>query len=279
MPKDFVWPHENYYQEIVEGDVVHWLHPLTEQGWRWRYGDGKITNNASYPSEVPWHYMRLIHDDCWFSNHLIFNVIQERVGERWVPTRCQECWKVVIYPRNLAELFALEKTMLHDPLVKRHSCKCGVEARPITPRLYGGYAYARSLKEGKEMHADFRKAIDRCPFLGPDVKTLLKRGCTEMEFEVGPSDKWKVNKKHKEIEDLVQRYIAFTPNESYQSDHHLRHVHRIWIEWACAHGDDTYLQYTGGKPIHGDYVTYGDPEPPEPKKQPAKKKAPKKETK
>ena len=57
--------HENYYWEIKATDVVQWLNPLTQQGWRWRYGDGKITNQNSYATKVPWHYIRATRD-CWF---------------------------------------------------------------------------------------------------------------------------------------------------------------------------------------------------------------------
>lgn len=256
MYRQFDWPHENYYWDVKETDVVDWLHPLLQRGWRWRYGDGKITNVSSYADEVPWHYIRFLGDDCWFSNHVVFDIIQQRVGEKWVPSRCQECWKTVIYPKTLKQLFALEKVMMHDPRVKRHSCKCGIEARPITPRLYGGYAYAKSLEKGRLIFKDFRAAVDDHPDLGPDVKMILKRGCTEMEAACGPSDKWQITPKQKFIEDLVASKIAFEPNEALQSDHHLRHTHRLWIEWACANGDETYKEYTGGKSIHGEYVTY-----------------------
>ena len=258
--------HDNYYWELKATDVVQWLNPLTQHGWRWRYGDGKITNQNSYATVVPWHYIRSTRD-CWFVSHVLFQVVQPKIGERWVPSTCVECWKTVIYPKTLKQLFALEDVMMNDPRVIMHDCKCGIEVRPITPRLYGGYAYAGSLEEGRKMYADFRAAVDDHPDLGPDVKVILKRGCTEMEAECGPSDQWKIRPEHKAAEDLARRFIAFTEQENEQLKHHVRHVHATWIEWACAHGDETYKLYTGGKSIHGDYVTYHEPD-----KAPAQKK-------
>ena len=157
--------------------------------------------------------------------------------------------------------------MLNDPRVKNFARKCGADLRKYTPHLYGGYSYGKSLEHGREIYAAFRAAVDEHPGLGPDVKMILKRGCTEMEAMCGPSNEWKIDPKHKRIEEMCAAAISFEPNEADSSDHHLRHVHRIWIEHACMSGDETYLHYTGGQPIHGKYITYHEPD-----KAPAQKK-------
>ena len=38
--------------------------------------------------------------------------------------------------------------------------------------------------------------------------------------------------------------------------HIINSVYRRWIEWAAEHGDETYLEYTDGRPLYVPSVRY-----------------------
>jgi hypothetical protein len=186
----------------------------------------------------------------------MFDVLFKHMDVDWVPSDCQGCWKVVVRPPTLLALFALEH------LQKRldRPSKCGIEVRESVHGLYGGYFYNLSLEDGRECYAAVRAAVDADELLGPDVPVLLKRGCTEYELEAGPSDEWKVTPDQERAEAEIKRLFVSDHNFSAQPDHLVTRVHRKWIEFAYAAGDETYKHFTNGEPLFPPYVTYHEPE-------------------
>jgi hypothetical protein len=101
-----------------------------------------------------------------------------------------------------------------------------------------------------------REAVTADRLLGPDVQVILKRGCTEMEHEAGPSDQWEVSDEQVVIETLVREWIVLTPDIKEQPQPIIWRTMRKWIEHARMNGDKTYLKFTAGKPIVPGYITY-----------------------
>ena len=127
--------------------------------------------------------------------------------------------------------------------------KCGIEERPIVHGLYGGYFYNDSLEEGLECYEKVCDAVD--------MPISLKRGCTEFELACGNSRTWEVTDSQLGFEDMVDRCVVKYPEDhARQSFHAIQGVHRSWIEWAYAHGDKTYLEYTDGWPLYTPPATY-----------------------
>jgi len=259
--KKHVPPDASFYQSIKDSDICTWMEPLVDKGsYCLRFGDGHF--EAILPAmayKTPWSYVK-VHEElnCTLQTSVLFNVVFKGLGKEWVPERCQNCWKVTVYLDTLLQLFTLERLQMQQ---KKFQCKCGIEVRPTVGRLYGGYFYNTTLEIGQECYAAVRKMVDEEPELGPDIKVVLKRGCTEFEFLAGDSSKWEVSPEQRHVEDLVFRMVHSGANYCAQPDHVRRHVHRRWIEYAYAMGDETYLLFTGGKPIAPDYVEYheGDP--------------------
>ena len=247
---------QSYYDHLKANDLVTWAGPLIEKaGYRVRYGDGKLTVESSMMWDTPWHHV--VHNDsldCHMYMTIKHNVIFKQLGKPWVPMRCQNCWKVVVRPKNLLGLFALESIQhrLQRP------GKCGIEVRDTVHGLYGGYFYNESLEAGRECYETVRKEVDEEELLGPDVVVLLKRGCTEYEMEHGDSKDWKVEPDQERIEALVDKLIVSSTNFSPQPNHLVTKVHRKWIEFAYAAGDETYKHFTNGKPLYPPYRTYHD---------------------
>ena len=248
----------SYYRELRRRDVFDWMDPLLRKGtFHVRRSDGKLEHGPMYEAyTTPWHHIRNAQGaKCPYLHRLCFEISPRTPAGQFVPRRCQRCWKVVIRPRTLKELFALE-----DLLVKLDlPSKCGIERRSYSPcskNRYGGYIYNMSPQEGTDRLKVIRELVHNDPGLGEGVDVYLKRGCTEMEMAMGRSDEWKVTDIQNEVEDYLDWLVVMDVEESGQAKHVLNKVHMTWIEWAAEIGDETYLEYTGGKPIYDPPVKY-----------------------
>lgn len=241
----------SYYQHCIDQDIISHARPLLEKaGFKLRDGDGKIYVEATQAWDTPWHHIKHSgHVNCHLWHRIMFDVIFQK---RFVPSECQQCWKIVVRPQSLLQLFALLE------LQKRldRPSKCGIEVRESVHGLYGGYFYTRSLEEGLASYKEVRSAIDEDQNLGPNIVVLLKRACTEFEVACGPSDKWEVTPEQQALEALVNKWFVHDINVRQQSEHVVSFIHKKWIEWAYANGDSTYQYFTNGKPLYQPYVTY-----------------------
>jgi hypothetical protein len=244
----------NFYKWLKEHDVVSWLEPLRRKNhWRWRAGDLKLELKSGVAPVLPWNYTVAGKQDCYIWSCLMFENPNIKPTFQFVPEYCHGCYKVVVRPKTLVQLFALEKLQYE----LGRPGKCGIEVRDYTPALYGGYFYNRGLEEGQECYEAVREAVNKYPLLGEDVDVYLKHACTEMERKYGASDKWEeVTDAQKEVEQLIQDHIVYDPTIQDQPKHFLVHTHRRWIEWAFQHGDETYKTFTGDEPIETPPVTY-----------------------
>jgi len=218
-----------------------------------REGTGKLYVVGSHSNKVPWNFVKTHPDNlCGFWNHILFAMYADKMG---MPAKgCQSCYKIVVRPRTLEELFKLEK-IEQDMDVP---CKCGIERRYSVSGTYGGYFYTRSLEEGLKRYKQVRREVDI--HISNEVVVLLKRGCTEMEHYFGDSDKWEVTPQSEYWEKLVTDAFDYKPFKPAQPEVFKNAVRKKWIEYAFANGDTTYKLYTNGKPLYKPYVTYHDKE-------------------
>jgi hypothetical protein len=222
-------PKASFYDWTVAHDIIEHLRPLWEgAGFKLRESDGKLIGKSQAAIEAPWHYIKECWEcDCFTWHHVIFEYISKRlvIGRKFVPSGCQECFKVVVRPATIKQLFALEKMQIAMDL----PCKCGIEVRNYVHGLYGGYFYTRSLEEGLKRYLEVRQAVNANVLLGSDVPVILKRGCTEFEMECGPSDQWQTTPEQLKIEGMVDRYLVKDDVLRKQPEHVIRHLHRKWI--------------------------------------------------
>lgn len=243
-----------YYEQIVERDLITRCKRLLQNGGYYLRDDGRMEAQHRVAWDQPWHHVK--HHpmlDCHTWHSILFDIIVAGLPkeEKFVPSRCQECYKVVVKPKTLKQLFAL----LDVQKALGMPCKCGIETRYTVHGLYGGYFYNIGLDAGVECYKKVRKAVDDAKFLGTDVTVLLKRACTEYEHELGASDKWVITARQLEIEGALDMLLAKDDTYRNQSEANLLYIHRKWIEWAYAHGDPTYSEFTDG-PLYPPYVTY-----------------------
>ena len=94
-----------------------------------------------------------------------------------IPEYCFDCYKVLIEPRTVAELFRLLLVFEKPILPKDNTRKCMVERRDYCAGAYKGFVYCRGLEEGHEARELLRQAV--ADHISPDIPVTLKRGCSE----------------------------------------------------------------------------------------------------
>ncbi len=208
------------------------------------------------PGRRPSAWIKVIRDrnrPCKFQMVMFEHVYQRQR----VPAGCELCFKVKVVPRTLRQLMAVHETGEQLP----YTYKCGLDAPAhATSGIYGAYFFLDGLPAAREAYAHVRKAVNAHPKLGPEVPVFIKRGCTEFEIHCGPSDQYIFSDETRQIEaqllPLVDDHLE-RPESRLQRQQTLLY----WIQTAYRLGDQTYLDFTGGRPLYPPTVQYS-PEAP-----------------
>jgi len=183
--------------------------------------------------------------DCHFLMKAGFEGIY---GGAAVPYGCRECYKVKVKLRTLRELMAAWTLGRSIPCLSKWGLDLG---NPYSQDVYAGYLYATGLDAARVLHKVMRAALDADAALGPTVSLTIKRGCSQFEAAVGPSDRYEFTPEMAQLEALLRsRFVTpVTPGSN------VRTIGR-WIQAAYQMGDDTYLDLTGGRRLRAPSVTY-----------------------
>jgi hypothetical protein len=239
----------------------------------YRLEDGKIDCTKRLLPDPPWAYIKHgAAQNCQFWHHVLFDFVHQK---QKVPIPCQNCWKVVLMPRDIEELFA--SYLLIQELGRPG--KCGIEGdRANTDRFYGAYFYNNSIEEGLDCYEIVRREVDRdrtfeATILGAPVKVrfgngykepvrvILKRACTEFEQNCGPSDTWSWDDEQVETERLAANAFTQDVIGAKMGDSQLARLAYVWIHKAFQWGDKKYLMFTNNNRLFQPPVTYHDMDP------------------
>ena len=263
LPEGWTWPRTERrptapyqpetYQELVRKDFIQMMGQAVQKGqYRIRDSDGKLEANMGMSTEAPWHHVKhvdILRCDLW--HQIMFDLIGPNLPQRFVPSQCFHCWKVVVRPKTIVQLYKLLDLQKQMDVPS----KCGIEKRVSVPALYGGYFYNIGLEAGLARYTEVKDKV--ADLVGANVPVILKRACTEYELACGPSNTWKVQPWQIPIEEMVNHWIASDGIRREQPPLVIWHIHRQWIEWAHEHGDMTYLELTeDGKPLYPPSMTY-----------------------
>ena len=231
---------ETYSLESLSVDILGKLAPLLKQGWFIKPEDGKMHQPIrAVTTDHLWAYVRPRKDiKCGLWGMIFFKILNI------FPQQCKKCWKVVIKPRTVKELFQLYALMQHG--TERH-CKCGFEMRDFVNGNYGGYFYCQGEEEGREVYKEARALIDK--HISPDIPVTLKRYCSEYELKYGATDQHMHGRddersiaEYQMWEELVESAIVL--NEDARQPAMLRnHILKEWLERAYSAGDVTALEF------------------------------------
>lgn len=94
-----------------------------------------------------------------------------------IPKYCFDCYKVLITPRTVVELFKLLMLFEKIALPLDNTRKCMAEGRSDCSGTYKGFIYCRGIEEGNEVRKIVRNEVS--DEISPQVPVTLKRGCSE----------------------------------------------------------------------------------------------------
>ncbi len=239
------------YHTSSDQDILETLAPLFMSKALYLRGDGKIAQDIGRSWDSPWVFTNYHHElKCEFWNDILYKRF------KIIPMGCLSCYKIVVKPRTLEELFKLREIQVE----LGHYAKCGIEVRAYTFGNYGGYFYTRSLEEGRKRYAEVRAAVDAG--ISSDVKVYLKRGCTEYEFPVdkggkGPSDKWEPAPDQANFESYIADKFVHDSFLAMPPEYININIYRRWIRHAYDRGDETYALYVeDDRPLYEPPVLY-----------------------
>lgn len=241
-------PTKGLYEKWRYLDVASILLPAVKSGGlKVSMPDGRFYAIPRFDLETPWHFVNIKPKDCFRCHEVLFSMAGV------LPSSCLECWKVVVAPRTLSEMWKLKGLMEQY----RASSKLGIETREYVPRLYGAYFYNDSLEEGQAKYKTVRAMVD---LISPDISVILKRGCTEFERKFGASDQWEnmLSQASLDIEAEILRLVDPVVGQP-KPEHLSARTFRTWVEWAYQHGDPTWKEFMGDPdafPLVTKTVTY-----------------------
>jgi hypothetical protein len=193
---------------------------------------------------------------CGFLNGFLF---AQAYGEAAVPFGCRRCFKIKVATRSLRALMAMKAIAE----ATRFTTKSGADVdNPANPHVYGTYLYFDGLDQAREAWRELRAAIDAHPALGPEVVATIKRGCSNYERKCGPSDRYAFDPRLEAAEaSLAERFVDDRPprGASKAAVHALRMLRLVQTAYRI--GDETYADFTDGKPLFAPPVSYAtDPD-------------------
>ena len=222
------------------------LRRAVEAGRLTEDADGTFAIAADPKQNLSWMYV----DNgpplgCGFLMYFMFH---HAYAEAAVPHGCSACYKVKAVLRTLRELVAAWQ------IAKAIQCrsKWGTDLNnPYSQNIYAGYFYVAGLDAAHALFKVVREAFAEDPKLGPDIALTIKRGCSEYEAALGPSDRYAFTPEMAELEAYLKSRFR-----EHKADHHPSMVVANWIETAFRIGDDTYLDFTDGTRLREKTLTY-----------------------
>jgi len=239
---------KDFFANTVKWNLVNKFRKELDSHLRISSETHKITRLfKAIDHNTPWIHVRQDMEKMCHVYHLLF----DNLG--FIPSRCLNCWKVVVRPRTIENLFQLYYMQKDLNLAS----KCGIEVRDYVIGLYGGYFYNDSEEQGQACKRTVRKAVDE--WIDPECPVILKRYCTEFEIKLGPSTGYKQPADAKEWERLVFENIDLGSDDiENQPDMMCRDVMERWIRFAWKYDPDreAVMKYTDGKDIYSQPITY-----------------------
>lgn len=200
-----------------------------------------IIYNTTHKPGGAWIYIKYNTHNCTLLKTFMYDLISKKLpyNERFIPSECQNCYKVVARPERYEDFLKLKDIMFELDMPS----KIGIEKRDSVDALFGAYWYCIGLEHGREVLEKVKEATKEI-----DMPVFLKRGCTEYENDFGRSDKWEVTEAQKELEDEILSFIDIKNHKAQQTDENKANIMQEWAKFVEMVGSE----YKGSH----DYITY-----------------------
>ncbi|MFS2013672.1 hypothetical protein ACCD06_28025 [Azospirillum sp. CT11-132] len=177
-----------------------------------------------------------------------------------VPWGCRNCYKIKVETPTLRQMWRM-KALAESLSI---TTKSGAEAlNPLNQSLYGTYLYhcAGGLEAARATLATLRPLIAATPELAGVAKISIKRCCTHIELACGPSDRYRFDPGLEAVEAyLYTRFVLdYRPPAPEAMLNKIKTLHMARVAFQI--GDETYRDFTDGKPLHRRCVDYAEETP------------------
>jgi hypothetical protein len=187
---------------------------------------------------------------CDFLNRFMFEQVYARST---MPFGCRDCFKIRITTRSLRALMAA-KDIAEATLF---TTKSGPDVdNPHNQSLYTTWMYFDGLDEARMAYDALRPKLDAHENLGPGVGMIIKRGCSNYERALGPSDKYEIDPQLEAVEaHFAPLYDNVRPRSAMPKET-VRQLRMLdLVATAFRIGDETYQDFTDG-PLYPSPVNY-----------------------
>lgn len=175
-----------------------------------------------------------------------------------IPEFCFNCYKVLVEPRTVIELFKLFILFEKPFLPNNHRRKCMTELRTGNSGAYKGFIYCRGREDGEEVFDIAKRAV--AEEISADISITLKRGCSHfgaaypdyssMKPGIEPmkyDENWRIH------EDEFDRNVIYSQPSISDTDNNVNSGYSpseifamtFWLGYAATIGDDSYLKISG----------------------------------
>ncbi len=171
-----------------------------------------------------------------------------------IPEHCFGCYKVVMEPKTVMELFKLLLLFNELNIPNDNTRKCTIEVRGEIPGSYKGLIYCQNLNEANEILTSVKKLVSDA--ISREIPVFIQRGCLEFQLvypeyghiaDSGPqlmsyNEEWRQHEAHIDKDRGKQ-----TNNNNFVYNHSGLTlldalVMRNWLAYAKTIGDLSYLQ-------------------------------------
>ena len=179
---------------------------------------------------------------------------------------CFGCYKVLVEPRTVMELFKLLILFQRLHLPNNNIRKCMTEFRTDCSGSYKGYVSCGGIEEGNEILAIVGNEVSQQ--ISPNISTSLKRGCSEFAA-VYPEyaraepgiEPMKYNEDWREYEEYFEKHARWNPVRTDYPHQKVGEPFKpsevyamtMFLHYAATIGDESYLEIAEGilPPIEG----------------------------
>jgi hypothetical protein len=172
-----------------------------------------------------------------------------------IPKNCFNCYKILIEPRTVMELFKLLVIFDNINLAADNTRKCMVECRKEISGAYKGFIYCVNLEEGETIAKWIHQIVSE--EISDKISVTLKRGCSEYALvypeyaQIGKGAKimqykeeWQQCEKMVDVEFIVEENKISTFNKPAYTLTEAK-IMLAWLKYAATIGDQSYLKISG----------------------------------
>ncbi|MDH5387148.1 MAG: hypothetical protein OEY06_01720 [Gammaproteobacteria bacterium] len=174
-----------------------------------------------------------------------------------IPKYCFSCYKVIIEPRTVIELFKMMMIFEMTTFPNDNTRKCLVEGRPKITGTYKGMVYCRSIEEGEVIIQMLQPILSE--EISKNIPITIKRGCSEFALSYPDYAKIEQGTTPMEYKNEWQKHedradkSAVVNKIANAKDTHNRPTYVLddykvmltWLKYAATIGDNSYLKISG----------------------------------